>query len=191
MENHWSFENLQCMALSKVLTSSIFAGTAKSVHNVSLRRKELLASVAIDSPALCMSVGEQMLYVGHESGSISVIDPRTNSIVNSMESHSGGVISLWVEDQLLVTSGLTYKLEMHVPDNTLRVYDVRNMKMVMPWPIPLGASTVKICNRVIYALCPLSYQIVSVNMGSDSLVRERIPVIYPIFAVFIRLAISE
>jgi hypothetical protein len=85
---------------------------------------------------------------------------------------------MWAEGQLLVTSGLTFKQEMAVPDNSVRLYDLRTLKMIMPWPVPLGAAAVKISpapTRWVYALCPLGYQISSLNLESEPLVRQTIP----------------
>lgn len=110
---------------------------------------------------------------------VATIDPRSSKVVAEVEAHPGGVTSMWADGQLLVTAGLTFKQDMHVPDNALRLYDLRTMKMIMPWPIPLGSSAVKISSwpkRIIYALCPLSYQIASVHLDCEPLVRQIIPV---------------
>lgn len=132
----------------------------------------------MSSPCTAIAAADQ-IYAGLESGQVEVIDPRSSKVVSGVEAHPGGVTSMWTDGQLLVTAGLTYKQDMHVLDNALRLYDLRTMKMIMPWPIPLGSSAVKISSwptRIVYALCPLSYQIASVHLDCEPLVRQIIPV---------------
>ncbi|PJF18759.1 PAB-dependent poly(A)-specific ribonuclease subunit PAN2 [Paramicrosporidium saccamoebae] len=123
--------------------------------------------IHIESPAISLAAAEQ-IYVGHECGQISIIDPRTSSTVTTIDSHPFGVGSVAVHDQLLVTSGFTMRQGVKLAENTLRIYDMRTMKMVIPIPVPLGASSVKFGNEdhTVYALSPLRYQIVAASVNT-------------------------
>lgn len=67
-----------------------------------------------------------------------------------------------------------------VPENSLRVYDLRTMKMVIPVTVPLGAQSVKFSHgstdRTIFALCPLRYQIATANIDVVPPTRDAIHV---------------
>lgn len=133
----------------------------------------------MDSPAISIAASEQ-IFIGHESGKISVVDSRSNSIVTEVDSHPFGVSSLAVQDELLVTTGFTMRQGIKLADNTIRVYDIRTMKMVIPVLTPLGASSVRIGSngneRIIYALSPMRYQISTTSIDMDPPRRDSIHV---------------
>jgi hypothetical protein len=167
------------MATSRLLRTSAFIGSVNSVYYYGLRNNEIISKVSIDSPATAITAAEQ-IYVGHECGKISVIDSRSNSIVLQIDSHPFGVTSIAAQDQLLVTSGLTMRQNIKILENTLRVYDIRTMKMVMPVAVPLGASSVRLgsngSEQIVYALCPLRYQIYTTNVDTSPPSRDFINV---------------
>ena len=167
------------MATSRLLRTSAFIGSTNSVYYYGLRNNEVISKVPIESPATAIAAAEQ-IYVGHECGKISVIDSRSNSIVSQIDSHPFGVMSIAAQDQLLVTSGLTMRQNIKIPENTLRIYDIRTMKMVMPVAVPLGASSVRLGSnggeQIVYALCPLRYQIYATNVDTSPPSRDFINV---------------
>lgn len=103
------------------------------------------------------------------------------STVQEIDSHPFGVSSLAVQDQLLVSCGFTMRQGVKVAENTLRVYDLRTLKMVIPVTVPLGAHNVKFnhseSDRTIFALCPLRYQIATANIDVVPPVRDSIHVL--------------
>lgn len=168
------------MAVSRVMRTSVFIGSTDSVRYYSLRNNDIISTIPVGSPAISMAATDQV-FVGHESGKISVIDSRSQSVVAEIDSHPFGVSSLATEDQLLVTAGFTMRQGVKLADNTVRVYDLRTMKMVMPVSVPLGASEVKIGlnnnqERIIYALSPMRYQISLTNVDTNPPLRDAIHV---------------
>lgn len=100
--------------------------------------------------------------------------------------------SIAVHDQLLVTSGFTMRQGVRLAENTLRIYDLRTTKMVIPIPVPLGASSVKFGNedQILYALSPLRYQIVTANVNTIPPSKEAIHV-RQMFIVIVHLVVAE
>lgn len=133
----------------------------------------------MDSQVLSIAATD-LIFVGRADGKLSVCDTRTQSVVSQLDCHPEGVHSIAVEDKLLVTCGLANKQGVKVFDNNVRIYDLRAMRMVMPIPMPWGASSVHIRSnareQLIYAFCPSRNQISITNINACAPTREFIHV---------------
>lgn len=104
--------------------------------------------------------------------------------------------SIAVEDKLLVTCGLTLRNGIKVLDNNVRIYDLRAMKMVMPIPMPWGATKVHISSnpaeQLVYAFCATRNQISITNIIACPPSRELIHVHLNLFTfAFIHVIASR
>ncbi len=123
--------------------------------------------------------------MGQADGVVSLIDTRLMEVVVRVQTHSHGVSAIASIDDIFVTSGLALRNDSTVADNTVRMYDVRAMKMVLPIQVPLGCTQVAIGKeslesssqgRTIYSLCPLRSQILATNIDRTPMMRSSIHV---------------
>lgn len=133
--------------------------------------------------ALASPSPDQVL-VGQADGVVSLVDTRLMEVVARVQTHSHGVSTIASIDDIFVTSGLTLRNNSTVADNTVRMYDVRAMKMVLPIQVPLGCTQVAIGKeslessqgRTIYSLCPLRSQVLVTNIDRTPMMRSSIHV---------------
>jgi PAB-dependent poly(A)-specific ribonuclease subunit 2 len=76
---------------------------------------------------------------GGSNGELTIHDPNSLRIIQSLQAHSGGINDIAINNDLLVTCGWSQRAGQMFVDSMLRVYDLRTYRQLTPISFPAGA----------------------------------------------------
>jgi PAB-dependent poly(A)-specific ribonuclease subunit 2 len=83
------------------------------------------------------------LFMASSNGHISFRDPMTYRQEHLMQFHTGGVSSMDVLGNYIISTGYSLRANGLVADPLVKVFDLRMMKFMVPIPFPSGPSIAK------------------------------------------------
>jgi PAB-dependent poly(A)-specific ribonuclease subunit 2 len=123
--------------LSNISTELAVAATDGTMHILHTGNGTPLKQFDIDHGTIAMKNG-RYLFAASNLGNVSFRDPSSYRQEHSLQFHSGGISSMDVLGNFIVTTGYSLRGSNLVSDPLVKVFDLRMMKFLVPIPFPTG-----------------------------------------------------
>ncbi|XP_075708229.1 PAN2-PAN3 deadenylation complex catalytic subunit PAN2 isoform X2 [Rhinoderma darwinii] len=121
---------------SLLLTDSntlLMGGMQNHVIQMDLNTVQETQKYAVEVPGITvMRHSNRFFFCGHTSGKLSLRDLRTFKVEHEFDAYSGSLSDFDVHGNLVVTCGLSSRMNVLACDRFLKVYDLRMMRAITP-----------------------------------------------------------
>lgn len=124
------------------ISTSIYLDLSRDDTN--LLGHTLRAQISVnDAGVNALDRGTRVICCGGSNGELTIHDPSSLRIIQSLQAHSGGINDIAIKNDLLVTCGWSQRAGQMFVDGMLRVYDLRTYRQLQPIAFPAGACFLK------------------------------------------------
>lgn len=134
---------MHCMLLT-TNNSLLIGGQQNHILELDLSSAQEMQKYDVETTGVTiMKQANRFFFCGHAGGKVTLHDPRTFKPEHEFEAHANNLSDFDVHGNLLVTCGLTARLNRLACDRFLMVYDMRMMRAVTPLQVHLEPAFVR------------------------------------------------
>ena len=142
-------EKLGCMSfLRKDSPVIIVAGCQRTMYKIDVEKGQVVEEIPSFADYTMMKTS-RYICAATSTGSVDFLDPGTLTVIKTWQAHSSQISSMDVKTDYLLTCGWSAK-PYGAPqlDHVVKVFDIKNLKVLNPISFPAGAAFVQIHPRM-------------------------------------------
>jgi PAB-dependent poly(A)-specific ribonuclease subunit 2 len=133
------FKNGTSICTSSMHSELVVASNEGKLVLINLTRGSVLKEIEVDNGIIALKHGRYICSAS-STGHVSFRDPVTYKEEHSMNCHTGGVSSMDISGNYLITTGYSVRGTSLIPDPMIKVYDIRINKFLPPVPCSAGPT---------------------------------------------------
>lgn len=144
---------LRCMAYTSNTQTEVYAGgrassTGSRIFKVDLVNGKVSGSISYSHDLVYMTCNLQYVILGRSDGCVDIFDSKSEKVVKTFRCHSASLSSIFVHDNILMTTGYSLKKDRFVPDPLVNRFDLQVLDSIPPYPFPAGPTHVYLHPRI-------------------------------------------
>lgn len=155
---------LRCMTYTSNTQTEVYAGgrassTGSRIFKIDLVNGKVSGCISYSQDLVFMTCNLQYVIFGRSDGCVDVFDPKSERVVKTFRCHSASLSSIFIHDNILMTTGYSLKKDRFVPDPLVNRFDLQTLDSIPPYPFPAGPTHVYLHPRI------LDLALIASNMG--------------------------
>ncbi|CCK70886.1 poly(A)-specific ribonuclease KNAG_0F02190 [Huiozyma naganishii CBS 8797] len=114
--------------------------TAAGLSCFDLNKRQISNVMPYNHEVRFLKSNNKVIAIGKGDGTVDLLDPRSNQIVNTFNCHSDSISSLDIRENTLVTAGKSKRFYNTFADPFVNVFDLRSMKQLSPVSFSKGTT---------------------------------------------------